>query len=332
MSDAFRKCLSGPAPFQPASNMRRLIIPSALLILGFLATYLVTTRARRAEPGPGAPASGASSARRSHAVAHPPGMVWVPGGEFTMGSDDPEAAPNERPAHRVRVDGFWMDVTEVTNAQFRRFVEATGYVTTAERPVVWEQLRKELPPGTPKPPDDRLAPGSLVFNPPGRPVSLDDHTAWWRWVPGASWRHPEGPGSSIEGKDDHPVILIFYSCASVFDVSPLFRFRTFRGTVSAYLEATSLDSGYSGVAQHPGIPHPKEADHAAYRQLPFPPTPLPPRLHRTQLRHLPLPGHRLVPLPTSPLRHRTDPVQRRHPPWPPQSLPPLLQQRRLVAR
>jgi formylglycine-generating enzyme required for sulfatase activity len=158
--------------------MRRLIIPSALLILGFLATYLVTTRARRAEPGPSAPASGASSARRSPAVARPPGMVWVPGGEFTMGSGDPEAGRNERPAHRVRVDGFWMDVTEVTNAQFRRFVEATGYLTTADRPVAWGQLRKELPPGTPKPPDDRLAPGSLVFNPPGRPVSLDDPPAW----------------------------------------------------------------------------------------------------------------------------------------------------------
>src|SRR4051794_33892639 len=134
----------------------------------------------------------------------PPGMAWVPGGEFLMGSDDPQAAPAERPAHRVRVDGFWMDLTEVANAQFRKFVEATGFATTAERPVDWEQLRKVLPPGTPKPPDDHLGPGALVFSQPDHPVSLGNQAAWWRWVSGASWRHPEGPGSSIEGRDDHP--------------------------------------------------------------------------------------------------------------------------------
>ena len=198
--------------------MRRLFIPAALLAASFLTAYALTTRARRPErlaPETGARASGASVGGRPSAAA-PPGMAWIPGGEFTMGTDDPEAAPAEQPAHRVRVDGFWMDVTEVTNAQFRRFVEATGYVTTAERPVDWEQLRKELPPGTPKPPDDRLVPGSLVFSPPGRPVSLDDLTAWWRWVPGASWRHPEGPGSSIEGRDDHPVVHVSWDDAVAY--------------------------------------------------------------------------------------------------------------------
>jgi formylglycine-generating enzyme required for sulfatase activity len=143
-------------------------------------------------------------------------MAWVSGGEFTMGTDDPEAAPAEHPAHRVRVDGFWMDVTEVTNAQFRRFAEATGYLTTAERPVVWEQLRNELSPGTPRPSDDQLAPGSLVFSPPDHPVALDDHTAWWRWVPGANWRYPEGPGSSIEGKEDHPVVHVSWDDALAY--------------------------------------------------------------------------------------------------------------------
>ena len=107
-------------------------------------------------------------------------MARVPSGEFTMGTDEPDAAPAERPAHRVRVDGFWMDATEVTNAQFLQFVKATGYATTAERPVDWEQLGKELPPGTPKPPDDRLLPGSPVFFPPDRPVSLRDPAEWWR--------------------------------------------------------------------------------------------------------------------------------------------------------
>src|SRR6187200_1551332 len=82
----------------------------------------------------------------------PSGMVWIPGGEFTMGTDSELGWPDEKPAHRVRVDGFFMDATEVTNAQFRRFVEATGYATTAERPIDWEQLRSVLPPGTPKPP------------------------------------------------------------------------------------------------------------------------------------------------------------------------------------
>jgi formylglycine-generating enzyme required for sulfatase activity len=133
-----------------------------------------------------------------------------------MGTDDPEAAAAERPAHRVRVDGFWMDVTEVTNAQFRAFVEATGYTTTAERPVDWESLKQQLPPGTPRPPDDRLVPGSLVFSPPAGLVALDDPSAWWRWVAGADWRHPEGPGSSIAGKDDHPVVQVSWEDAVAY--------------------------------------------------------------------------------------------------------------------
>ena len=92
-------------------------------------------------------------------VARPAGMVWIPGGQFTMGSDDERSFPNERPAHRVRVDGFWMDETAVTNAQFRVFVEQTKYVTVTERAVDWEELKKQVPPGTPKPPDDMLMPG-----------------------------------------------------------------------------------------------------------------------------------------------------------------------------
>jgi formylglycine-generating enzyme required for sulfatase activity len=143
-------------------------------------------------------------------------MVWIPGGEFLMGTADPQANPAERPAHQVRVDGFWIDQTEVTNAQFRRFVEATGYATTAERLVDWEQLRMQLPPGTPKPPDDRLVPGSLVFTPPDRPVLLNDITNWWKWVPGASWQHPDGPGSSITGKDDYPVVHVSWDDGTAY--------------------------------------------------------------------------------------------------------------------
>jgi formylglycine-generating enzyme required for sulfatase activity len=141
-------------------------------------------------------------------------MVWIPGGEFMMGSDDNE--PVEAPAHRVRVDGFWMDETEVTNAQFDRFVEATGYVTTAERAPDWEELKKQVPPGTPKPPDDQLVPASMVFTPPDRSVSLDDFSAWWSWVPGANWRHPRGPKSSIDGMDNHPVVQVSWDDAVAY--------------------------------------------------------------------------------------------------------------------
>src|SRR6201989_2117666 len=99
----------------------------------------------------------------------PPGMVWVPGGEFTMGTDSDLGWPDEKPAHRVRVDGFWMDQTEVTNAQFRAFVEATGYVTTAEKPVDAAEILRQSPPGTPPPSSERLLPGSLVFRPTSGP-------------------------------------------------------------------------------------------------------------------------------------------------------------------
>ena len=146
----------------------------------------------------------------------PPGMVWVPAGEFTRGWDGSEGRPDERPAHRVRVNGFWIDTTEVTNAQFRAFVNATGYVTTAERPVDWEEMKKQVPPDTPKPPDEVLAPGSLVFTPPDHPVDLRDFSQWWTWMHGADWRHPEGPDSSIEGKDNHPVVHVSWADAVAY--------------------------------------------------------------------------------------------------------------------
>ncbi len=143
-------------------------------------------------------------------------MVWIPGGEFMMGSTDPLARPDEAPVHRVRVDGFWMDVTEVTNAQFAEFVKATGYKTVAERPVDWEELKKQLPEGTPRPADEMLLPGSLVFTPPDHPVDLRAYEQWWAWTTGANWRHPEGPASSIEGKDRYPVVHIAYEDAVAY--------------------------------------------------------------------------------------------------------------------
>src|SRR5258707_4235515 len=107
----------------------------------------------------------------------PPGMVWIPGGTFLMGTNDKESFPNERSAHFVQVQGFWMDEHDITNAEFSKFVEATGYVTTAEHKVVWEDLKKELPPGTSKPDDSALAPCALVFTPTSGPVPLNELSA-----------------------------------------------------------------------------------------------------------------------------------------------------------
>jgi len=138
-------------------------------------------------------------------------MVEIPGGTFEMGADDTQwALPREFPKHKVKVNSFLMDTHEVTNAQFRQFVEETGYITIAERPVDWEELKKQLPPGTPKPDDALLQPGSMVFVAPERVYNLVDFSQWWQWVHGANWKHPEGPGSSIEGKDNYPVVQIAY--------------------------------------------------------------------------------------------------------------------------
>ncbi len=144
------------------------------------------------------------------------GMVWIPGGEFMMGDTGEQPANNALPLHTVQVDGFWMDVTEVTNAQYKIFVMATNYKTVAERRLDWEELKKQVPPGTPKPDDDLLQPGSLVFTPPDAPVTLNDYSQWWRWVVGADWQHPEGTGSSIEGKDNFPVVHIAYEDAEAY--------------------------------------------------------------------------------------------------------------------
>ena len=137
----------------------------------------------------------------------PEGMVWIPGGTFWMGADDMSMA-DATPVHEVTVSGFWMDRTEITNRQFARFVSETAYITVAERP--------PDPRDFPGAPPEKLVPGSIVFTPPVGRVSLDDPLVWWRYVPGANWRHPEGPGSSIAGKDDHPVVQICWYDAVAF--------------------------------------------------------------------------------------------------------------------
>jgi len=144
------------------------------------------------------------------------GMVWIPAGVFQMGSEDEQAKEDELPVHGVSVDAFWMDQTEVTNADFKAFVDATGYITTAEKKPDWEELKKELPPDTPKPNDSLLQSASLVFEATDGPVNLNDFGAWWQWKPKASWRQPRGEGSSIEYKMDHPVVHISWYDAQAY--------------------------------------------------------------------------------------------------------------------
>lgn len=146
----------------------------------------------------------------SNGANAPSGMVLIPGGEFLMGSDSKQSRLNERPVHRVRVSGFWMDITHVTNDQFAKFVNETNYLTTAEQKPDWETIRVQLPPDIPKPPESALVAGAMVFTGSSEVVLLDDYSQWWAYVPGANWRHPTGPSSSIEGKGNHPVVQVSY--------------------------------------------------------------------------------------------------------------------------
>lgn len=141
------------------------------------------------------PAPGSTSAPGDAPI----GMVWIPGGEFLMGSDGPLALTDEQPVHRVRVKSFWMDQHEVTNAEFRAFVDTTKYLTTAERS-----------------PDSEHAPGSLIFVTPAANQELSDELQWWAWQEGANWRHPFGPDSDLIGKDQHPVVQVSWFDANAY--------------------------------------------------------------------------------------------------------------------
>jgi formylglycine-generating enzyme len=147
----------------------------------------------------------------------PPGMVWIPGGEFSMGSADPtvdticgghDKMSDARPIHRVYVDGFWMDKTEVTNEQYEKFVNATGYRTIAEIAPTKEEF--------PTAPPENLVAGSTVFTPTEGPVPLNNMFQWWRYQNGADWRHPEGPNSNIKGRENYPVVQIAYPDAVAY--------------------------------------------------------------------------------------------------------------------
>ncbi len=144
------------------------------------------------------------------------GMVSIPAGTYLMGADDKQASEDEYPKHLVSVDSFLIDEHEVTNAEFAAFVNATHYVTTAERKPDWEELKKQLPPNTPKPSSDKLVASSLVFTPPNREVDLNNYAQWWSWVQGADWRHPDGPNSNLKGKENFPVIQVSWDDATAY--------------------------------------------------------------------------------------------------------------------
>ena len=144
------------------------------------------------------------------------GMKFIRGGSFMMGADNNQASEDEYPKHTVQVNDFWIDENEVTNSQFKKFVEATGYITTAEQKPDWEELKKTVPPGTPKPPDSVLVAASLVFKQAGGPVNLQDYNQWWSWIAGADWKHPQGPGSDINGRDNFPVVHVSWYDAMAY--------------------------------------------------------------------------------------------------------------------
>ena len=149
----------------------------------------------------------------------PNGMVWVEGKSYTKGAkiDDQYSMMREKPSHNVYVDGFFIDITEVTNKQFKKFAAETGYITIAERKIDWEEMKKSLPPGTPKPHDSILQPGSLIFNEDVKEVvGMDNYFQWWKWQIGANWQAPKGPGSSIENKENFPVVHIAYEDALAY--------------------------------------------------------------------------------------------------------------------
>jgi formylglycine-generating enzyme len=199
--------------------MQRLRISLALSIAAGIAGALVAQSMPTKAPGPSKPSEFLPTVegKKTPPGPAPKEMVWIPGGEFSMGAMDPQsmtdpvgmqATTDSRPVHRVAVDGFWMDKTEVTNEQFARFVEATGYLTVAERPLDPAEFPTVAP--------ANLVSGSVVFSPPDHAVPLTNHFQWWAYIQGADWRHPLGPDSSIAGKERFPVVHVAYEDAEAY--------------------------------------------------------------------------------------------------------------------
>jgi sulfatase modifying factor 1 len=230
MPNQNQKLRKSPAAQPPRPHWNRWAIAAgAILILGVATAVILHGRPTEATVHASSPPLAASAGtgmassfgptipNTRPAPAQPPkGMVWIPGGEFSMGAQEApmegqvgmEATTDSRPIHRVYVDGFYMDKTDVTNAQFAAFVKATHYVTIAEKAPTAEEY--------PTAPPENLVAGSVVFTAPKGPVPLNDHMQWWSYVKGADWRHPTGPGSSIVGKDNYPVVQVAYPDAEAY--------------------------------------------------------------------------------------------------------------------
>ncbi len=213
----------------PVVNVRLLLVAAILLtVCGGLVWLALrgsnptkgsgsTSRSATSSTPNAQPNFEATIANSASAPGSPPaGMVYIPGGEFSMGALDPtemvcggdQPMDDARPLHRVYVGAFFMDATEVTNEQFEEFVKATGYVTVAER----KPTREEFPGA----PEENLVAGSAVFAPAPVPVPLDNHYRWWSYVPGANWRHPDGPNSNLQGREKYPVVQIAYYDAAAY--------------------------------------------------------------------------------------------------------------------
>ncbi|HEV3340640.1 MAG TPA: formylglycine-generating enzyme family protein [Pirellulales bacterium] len=198
-----------------AGNGSRLIVVAASVVVLAAAVWVAWTAAQplggsRHTAGPGDEKPLINAAENRPGGNAPQGMVWIPGGRFWMGAaaEDEDRFPEALPQHLVYVDGFWMDRTEVTNKQFQEFVAATGYKTVAER----ELDPADFPGADPA----KLVPGSIVFAPPDDAVPLDDFRQWWQYVPGADWRHPEGPQSDVSRRMDHPVVHVCWEDAAAY--------------------------------------------------------------------------------------------------------------------
>jgi len=209
-----------PPPAPPASGKWIWTIVAGLAIAGIAGWAVYSqrhpARAPAAEGAPQPTFQPTVTNSSPPSAGAPDGMVWIPGGEFSMGTEDPpdmsagamNSMADARPIHRVYVDGFWIDKTDVTNEQFEKFVKATGYVTVAERKPRAEDY--------PSAPPQNLVAGSVVFAPPDHPVSLNNHYQWWSYVQGANWRHPAGPESDLKGRENYPVVHIAYEDAVAY--------------------------------------------------------------------------------------------------------------------
>lgn len=199
-----------PSPVSHSSAPRRkvwLLAAATLLLVGGGVLLIVLN-----------PGSDAEEIQPRDPPGPPPaGMVWIPGGTFQMGTTDSNRLfADAGPIHKVSVTGFWMDAHEVTNAQFSKFVAASGYVTVAEKAPSLEAIMAAAGPGAAPPDPADLVPGAVVFSPPPGPVSWDDPRNWWKWTPGACWKQPEGPGSTIAGRENHPVVHVCWHDAVAY--------------------------------------------------------------------------------------------------------------------